>query len=285
MSGEGQRSIELGDTGRVVAGEQDHRRLPHLAARVERSQLERRAFVARFEQLRCDQSRCEIERGGDRIGVVGIAVTEQRLRRERHADEVCDLGVDRRGQTRRQRRDHLVGLVTAGLDREGRARLQVDEHVRSRRADTELHERDARQADPARIVREQLDRHLGVQAPRLAATHPRRRQRRGPGQAQLDAAVAGHLHPTDLRRRCRRAMTPRPGTPRRRAPSVRPHRSIGGDVPSRSPRVAASVRDGGASPLADGDGDVLRRVPGGPRRAVPRAPLGSGTGRWWDRSG
>ena len=147
-SGNGRSSSET--PGESSAGEQDHRRLPHLAARVERSQLERRAFVDRFAPLRCDQPRCEIERGGDRIGVVGVAVTEQRLRRERHADEVCDLGVDRRRQTRRQRRDHLVGLVTAGLDREGPARLQVDEHVRSRRADTELHERDARQADPAR---------------------------------------------------------------------------------------------------------------------------------------
>ncbi len=63
---------------------------------------------------------------------MGVAVSEQHRRWEPHPDEMGDLGVHRRGEPGRERRDHFVGLVTASLDRQRPARLDVDQDVTHR---------------------------------------------------------------------------------------------------------------------------------------------------------
>ena len=156
-----------------IAADQDHGGLPHLAAGSQRTEFERRPLVV---DGRSDQCTCQLERSVGRVGDMGVAVSEQRRAREPHTDEMGDLGIHRRGESRGERRDHLVGLVTPSLDRQRPARLDVDQDVGTGGRDPELDERHARHADLAGIVAQQLDRNIGGQPPVVLGTRPWRRQ-------------------------------------------------------------------------------------------------------------
>ncbi len=104
---------------------------------------------------------------------------EQSAFGKRHADEVGDLGELRRRQCRGNGGDDVVGLIGPGVDGEDPARFEVDQYFVAGGGDPELHQRDARLADLAGIVAEDLDGHLGAELPRLAVAGPRRRQRCG----------------------------------------------------------------------------------------------------------
>ena len=130
---------------------------------------------------------------------MGVAMSEQRRTRQPHPDEVSDLGVHRRGEPGRERRDHLVGLVMASLDRQRPARLDVDQDVGTGRRDPELHERHARHADLASVVAQQFHRNVGGQPPVVINSRPRGGQSGRPREAQPDVAVRCHFDPPDLR--------------------------------------------------------------------------------------
>ena len=114
---------------------------------------------------------------------------------------LADLGEDRRGQRRGDAADHGVGQRRRRVDAEHAERLEVDEHLAAVGVDAELGQRDARRADGAGGVGEQLDRR------RAGQHHVRPAPSHGGGSAaspverQLDGAVGADPHDGDPRRR------------------------------------------------------------------------------------
>ncbi len=140
-----------------------------------------------------------VEGGVDRLGLVGVAVVEQHVRRQRHRDEVRDLRVQRRGQPGGETPDDGVGLRRLRVDRQRPARFEVDEHLPPVAVDAELGERDARHPDPPRRLAEQLDRNPGGQMPHVVPlAGPRRGRDLIARQRERDLALGRHLHDDDL---------------------------------------------------------------------------------------
>ena len=151
-------------------GEHD-RRLPRLAAGVPGPQHER-ALLRRGGGA--DERGRQLERVVDRRrrrGPGGGRGTTVLV--EPDADEVGDLGEDRRGQRGGDAADHGVGRLGRRHDAEHAQRLEVGEHLAAVGVDAELGQRDARRTDRAGGLGEQLDRRRARQlpAPRPAPSH------------------------------------------------------------------------------------------------------------------
>ena len=185
----------VGMLGAVVIVHQDDRRLPHLAARAQGPQFERRPLVL---GRRPDERRGEFERRVDRIRPVGVAVSEQHLVRHRDRDEVGDFGIQRGGQPGGDAPNHGVGLTGLRVDRQGASGLEIDQDVGAIVVDAELDEGDAWHADPPRRLAEQLDRDPCREMPQVAVAGPRSRRCGDTRQGERDLALGRHLHRHDL---------------------------------------------------------------------------------------